>query len=508
MGFLQAASVSSTNKIFLSSLISKIADLLPPDCEAYLVGGAVRDMLLSRQSHDLDIAITGDVMEVTRKLANQLGAAFYPMDPEHGVARLILQEQVGEKIVLDVASLRGSDLNADLRSRDFTVNAIALDIRNMQEILDPLSGLVDLHEKRLVPCLPSAISDDPVRVLRGLRLAAAYGLKIPPETRQKMRQAAVLLPSVSPERMRDELFRILDGTQPSAVLQGMEMLGALSYVLPELSSLKGVEQSSPHIEDVWHHTFSVLAKLEKVLELLGTHFDEEKASSLIAGLLVMRLGCFRQHLANHLDERLNPDRTLRALLYMAALYHDSAKPETKTTEPGGRIRFLNHENIGAKLAANRGKSLRLSNNEIDRMERVVAHHMRPLLLAQAPDRPTSRAIYRYFRATGKAGIDICLLSLSDTWAAYGETLPQAVWMKHLDVVRDLMEAWWEKPEQQVNPTSFVNGIEIMNRFQLTPGPIIGDLLETVREAQAMGIVHSKEDAFELIRKKISNPKED
>ena len=502
----QVVFVSLPNSIDLSPLIDKIASMLPPDREAYIVGGVVRDMLLGRQSHDLDLVMKGDVMEITRSLANRLGAAYFPMDPEHGVARLILRQQDGDKIVVDVATMRGPDLETDLRSRDFTINAMALEIHDPQAVLDPLGGAVDLQEKRLAPCLPSSFSDDPVRVLRGLRLAAAYGLKIPQESRQKMRQAAPMLPMVSPERLRDELFRILDGPQPAAVLRGMEMLGALAYVLPELAHLKGVEQSPPHLDDVWNHTLSVLVRLECILDLLGLKINEEKASSLHAGMVVMQLGRYRQQIAQHLAERLNPERTLRALLFLAALYHDAAKPETRSVESSGRVRFFNHEEIGAKLAINRGQALRLSNDEIERMAVIVANHMRPMLLALSEDQPTPRAIYRFFRVTDKAGLDVCLLSLADTWATYGETLSQTIWNGHLDVVRALMGAWWERPEQHVSPPALLNGTEIMHHFHLVPGPLIGELLESIREAQAIGLVSTKEDALGLIGKQLAERK--
>jgi len=490
--------VSYPNSIHLSPLINIIAGILPPDRETYIVGGVVRDMLLDRQSHDLDLVMKGDVMEITRSLANRMGAAYFPMDPEHGVARLILSQPNEEKTVVDVAAMRGSDLESDLRLRDFTINAMALEIKNPQVLIDPLGGAVDLQEKRLVSCQPSSFSDDPVRVLRGLRLAAAYGLHIPHAIRQWMREATQKLPLVSPERLRDELFRILDGPQPAVVLRGLDLLGALAYVLPELPQLKGVEQSPPHMEDVWEHTLSVLVRLEVILDRLGILFNEEKVSSLHAGMLVMQLGRYRQQIAQHIAERLNPERTRKALLFLSALYHDAAKPQTRSVEPGGRVRFINHEEIGAGLAVYRSRVLRLSNDEIEWMSIIVKNHMRPLLLTRSEDQPTSRAIYRFFKAAGDVGIDICLLSLADTWATFGETLQPTLWNNHLAVVRALMEAWWEKPEQQVRPPTLINGRQIMTQFHLKPGPLIGELLENIREAQAVGLVSTQEDAFVLI----------
>ncbi len=153
----------------------------------------------------------------------------------------------------------------------------------------------------------------------------------------------------------------------------------------------------------------------------------------------------------HLAETPNPDRSLRALLLLAALYHDIGKPASRQVEADGRIRFFDHDQLGAQLAGQRGARLHLSNSEIERLTTIVRHHMRPLLLAQSGDTPSRRAIYRFFRATGAAGVDICLLSLADTLATYGPGLPQDVWVRQLDTVRTLLEAWWEQAEEKVTP---------------------------------------------------------
>jgi hypothetical protein len=128
--------------------------------------------------------------------------------------------------------------------------------------------------------------------------------------------------------------------------------------------------------------------------------------------------------------------------------------------------------------------------------------MRPLLLGQLEQRPARRAIYRFFRATGEAGIDICLLSLADMLATYGTTLPRDTWMRQLDVTRTLLEAWWDHPQQSVAPPVLVTGNDLLEAFCLAPGPQIGTLLEAVREAQAAGLVSEREQALELVRRQL------
>jgi putative nucleotidyltransferase with HDIG domain len=216
----------------------------------------------------------------------------------------------------------------------------------------------------------------------------------------------------------------------------------------------------------------------------------------------MRLGRFRQPLHEHLSEQLNPDRSLRALLYLAALYHDSGKPRTSQADPDGRIRFLGHERLGEELARARGGALRLSNLEIERLAGIVRHHLRPLLLAQTPALPSRRAVYRFFRDTGAAGVEICLLSLADTLSTYRTTLPQETWLRQIDVVRRLLEAWWEKREEEIAPPALVNGTDLQRLFQLEPGPLIGQLLEAIREAQAAGELHERQEALDFVRARL------
>jgi tRNA nucleotidyltransferase/poly(A) polymerase len=478
-------------------LFERLAAALPAEGGVYAVGGVVRDALLGRLSHDWDFAVAGNALRLARQVADALGGAYFPMDVEHDTARVILVEPDGSRSHLDFAGLRGGALDGDLQARDFTVNALAVDVRQPEALLDPLGGLDDLRAKRLRACSPTALHDDPVRVLRGIRQAAALGFHIDPPTRQWMRAAAPGLPTISPERLRDELFKILAGPQPAACLRALDLLEALPHLLPELPALKGVAQSPPHTADVWTHTLNLLTALEEILAALAPDYDPAKANNLALGLLVLRLGRYRQNLAEHFAVALNPDRPLRPLLFLAALYHDVAKPQTASVDPDGRIRFFEHDQHGAALAARRAAAFHLSNPEIERVKLIVRHHMRPFLLAQEGGVPSSRAIYRFFRACGPAGVDVCLLSLADMQATYGPALPQDAWANLLDVIRALLEGWWEQPQKVVAPPALLNGNDLIRELGLTPGRQVGQLLEAIREAQAAGQVSTPQEALTL-----------
>ena len=496
-------------------ILDSVRAALPDGLTVYLAGGAVRDALLGRHIHDLDFVLERDAIKIARRVANALSrtgtgtitkADFYPLDPERDTGRVILTNEDGTRIMMDFAAFRGPDLEADILGRDFTLNAIALNLSD-NTIHDPLGGAMDLKEKRLRACSPSTFKDDPVRILRGVRLAANFGFHILLETRKAMKEAVDLLGNISPERTRDELFRLLDGAQPAACLRALDLLGALDKVLPELSALKGVEQTAPHTHDVWEHTLATVSHLESVLAALAPDYNPDKASDLLNGLLVLRIGRYRQQISETFAAPLTADRSLRSLLFLAALYHDVAKPQMKKVDEVGQLRFWDHDQQGSEIAANRARALAMSKDEATRLETVIRNHMRILFhtnrLLREGKPPSRRAVHRFFRDTGPAGVDVCFLTLADMRATYEQTMPLETWAAALDVVRLMLENWFEKPAESIAPIPLVNGDDLMRELNLEPGKIIGELLEALREAQAVGTVSTQEEALCCAREYLS-----
>lgn len=489
-----------------SPLIGKVHKTLP-DQQIHLIGGAVRDMILNRVAPDLDFAVPSNGISLARRVANALEADFMVLDSERDTGRVIVTEPDGMRTFLDFATYRGKDLDEDLRARDFTINAIAFDLRT-QTLIDPLNGASDLRAKLIRACSPTSLSDDPVRILRAVRQAAALEFKIDVETRKAMKQAASLLPNVSPERQRDELFKMLEGPKPDASMRALEILGVFPYLLPELPALKGVQQSPPHIYDVWEHTLSVLSYLEKILSALAPGYNADDTNDLFTGLLTLRIGRFREPFARHFAENLNTDRSVRAALFFAALYHDVQKPTTKSIDESLRIRFFDHDIKGAEVAADRGRGFNLSNDEVVRIRTIIQHHMRFHFFTNRLERdrqePSRKAIYRFFKDTSKAGIDLVLLGLADLRGTRGTTLSQETWTAALDVARILLENYWERPHETVAPPRLLDGNELMSELGLEPGRIVGQLLEAIREGQATGKVENREQALELARQQKKN----
>lgn len=488
----------------LPPLIEKIKNILPGQ-EVYLVGGAVRDMLTSRFSPDLDFAVPSNGIAIARKVANALQADFMILDRERDTGRVIVIHDDASRIYMDFATYRGASLEDDLRARDFTINAIAYNIHN-GTVIDPTDGAYDIRAKVIRACSPTAISDDPVRILRAVRQAAAFGFVIDKPTREWLKQSAGQIRSVSTERARDEIFKILHGPKASASIRALDMLGVFPHLMPELLKLKGVEQSPPHVYDVWTHTLAVLDHLDQILADLRVGYDAEKTSDMLTGLLGLRLGRYREQIASHFANALNKDRSHRSLLFFAALYHDICKPDTKTMDEHGRIRFFDHDLKGAEVVTERALAFNLSNDEIERLQSIVRHHMRIHFFADRLERegqtPSRKAVYRFFRDSSKAGVDLILLALADVRATRANDLTVAAWGAYLDVARILLEHYWEKPEEVVAPPRLLDGNDLIKELNLVPGPLIGQLLELIRENQAVGKITTKEQALDFARAEI------
>ncbi len=464
----------------------------------YLVGGCIRDILIGHPSHDFDFVVSGDAIHVARQIAGQLNAGFYVLDDERKTARVILEKSQGERYYLDFARMRGFHIEQDLKARDFTINAMAIDLLEEDRILDPLNGHLDLRKKVLRVCSEQSFAQDAVRVLRAIRFSMQLQFQIEKQTIDLLRSAVGLLPQCSVERQRDEFFKILNGSQIQTVVALMDRLGVLDVIIPELKQTKGVQQTAPHTLPVWEHILETLRWLEELYNLLVFGPEFIKGENLLAGMASLSLGRYRAHLQAHFSTRIHAERSLRGLLFFAGLLHDIGKPLAQQEQGDGRIRFLNHDRYGAEMAEKIGRRLALSNPEVERLTLLVREHMRVHHLASTSDAVSRRSIYRYFRRLEDSGVDLCLLSLADTLATYGITIPPARWERELIVCRQLLEGWFEKRAETVSPPRLINGDDLISRFGLKPGPQLGKLLECVREAQAAGQIQSVDEALNLV----------
>lgn len=478
----------------ISPLMERLQPLLAEqNVPVYLVGGAVRDALLDQVSYDLDFAAPEGAVDLAFRVGDALGAPAFVLDPERDIGRVVLPD---EQIVLDFARFRQDTLEADLRDRDFTINAMALpvDALDRAHVIDPCGGLGDLEQGVVRLTHEKALADDPVRALRALRIAARFGFRMTPETAQAVQVTAPDLSAVSAERVRDELLKLLQTDRPHEGVGQMDALGVLDVVLPEIAALRSLEQSPPHHEPVLAHTLSVLRWLVRV-EAAVVDGKEPGAPPLAEAreALAFYAPDLREHLAREVVGGVDG----RTLLRLGGLFHDVGKARTASVDDG-RIRFFGHDKEGAGLAVHRLRRLHLSNEVVRAVQSMVAAHMRPLFLNQA-EKVTRRAVYRFFRDAGEGGVDVGLLTLADHLATYDGPGEGEEWAGLLAVVGRLYRHYFEEYEETVAPPPLLDGHELMDALDLRPGPEVGRLLRLIEEAQAAGEVGTREEALALAR---------
>ena len=237
---------------------------------AYLVGGFVRDMLSGRSTADLDIAIAADAYQTAVDLSDDLGGTYVPLDEVNRIARVVLPRTSGQEVkqwYIDLSTLAG-DIRQDLGRRDFTVNAMAVELKTLIEnpsdfkVLDPFKGRQDL-EKRLIQTVSKAVfEEDPARLLRAVRLAAELDFRLSPAAESLVRRDAALISRVAGERVREELVRILAVDRAGKVVRRLDDLGLLTALIPELENLRGVEQPKEHHWDVLNHSIETVRAVD------------------------------------------------------------------------------------------------------------------------------------------------------------------------------------------------------------------------------------------------------
>jgi poly(A) polymerase len=483
------------------SILIRVRDLLAQEnINAYLVGGYVRDALLDRPTRDIDIAVSASAPEAAQKVAATLNARYVLLDATNEIARVVLVEGDSPqgRWYLDLSTIRES-IEENLSHRDFTIDALAIDLRGLETaftacLIDPFQGQNDLKEGIIRAVSEAAFEDDPARLLRAVRLAAEYGFAIEQWTEALIQSQAQLISQVAGERVREELCRLLSVRNVAPYLYYLDRLGLLTAIVPELTATKGVEQPREHYWDVFQHSIETVAALERLLQ------SEDLAHKDTVLSVVPRIPGLRQHF----QEEVSHGVSRAVLAKIAALLHDIAKPQTKSTEPNGRARFLGHTKQGAAMAGEILQRLRFSNKEIKTVQKIIESHLR-LWQMGGEGKPTHRAIYRFFRDTEEASIDILLLTLADFLAAQGPRLDMAEWQQHCQ----MLEYIWsehEKEEARIVPQKLIDGHDLVDIFGLGPSPIIGQLLEAVREAQGIGEVTTREEALAFARRQLAQCK--
>lgn len=486
-------------------------------CSAWLVGGYVRDLLRGRPSGDIDIAVTGSALTLARELADRTGGAFVPLHDETDTARIVWKSERAAPTVVDLVRLRAASIEEDLRLRDLTINALALpldavfdvdDLRGL--LLDPTRGQDDLLRRQIRPCGPTALTDDPLRMLRAARFAAQFGFALAPETDAGLREHAHRIASVAQERVRDELLKLLAARHAAPWLAYLDEVRLLTRIIPELDAARDCAQPTQHFLPVLAHLFETVCVWEWLYAQLAPDGEQDHSYAAAEGIVPAAFVepvsaqtepglAMSQRFAPLIHGRMTQEVTnghrRYAVFKFAALLHDVAKPLTMQIREG-RITFYGHEDVGADIVRQIGGRLRLGRDATSYAERVVREHMRPGQLHAQGEDLTRRAIYRLLRDTGAAAPDVLLHSLCDHLAAKGPRATLAGWEHHV-AWTDAILGNMRTEEPAIPKAHIVTGGDVIRELGIEPGPIVGRILAAIDEALFLGEVTTREEALAL-----------
>ncbi len=452
----------------------------------YLVGGALRDILLKREKEnpDIDFCLEEGAINFSKQLAKELKAGFVVLDKEHGSARVV--KKTKDKIyTLDFTDFRGRTLKDDLFHRDFTINTLAIELGRIYEekdldelIVDHYRGKKDLRKGLIRALGRGSFKEDPLRILRAFSLAALFDFKIHKDTLRLVSLEKNKISGVSGERVRDEFFKILSSPRAYKSFLGLDKYKILELIIPEIKVMHRLRQGPYHHLDVWGHSLETVRHLELIIR----DFSRNK------------------EMRAYLNEEISSGHKRYELIKLAGLLHDVGKPKALRVEKG-KISFRAHERIGYHMIEDIALRFKLSNDEIHTLKQMILFHLRPGFLADN-ERITPRAEFRYFRDAAKEAVSILLISLADQRATKGPLTSKQSRTRHEKAVGYLIKKYFKK-EKSVRPSRLINGDDLIRQFKLEPSPLIGKILSELEELQAIGKIKSKEEALSAAEKLIA-----
>jgi len=461
--------------------------------EVYLVGGAVRDFLLRRPlGKDFDFVTRGDAEGLAKEVAQEMGGHAFPLDETFGTWRVVLKKK-RKKTELDFSRLQGKDIIEDLRQRDFTVNSIAIHLKDLARpgdpsFLDPLDGMMDIRKGTLRANSEESLRQDPLRMLRAFRFASTLTFSVEEETLKMIHRNKDLIQRSAGERIRTELFMALGEKGAGFFLRMLQKAGLLGEIFPEVRGWETLDLGNGRPLSLLDHALRTV----ETAEFIFIHLEDLYPTGFT-------------FLKSHFSQNEEEGVSRKALFKFIAFFHDSGKAATASQGQGkGSPRFLDHDQEGVKINMAIGRRLRLSRRSVRIISELTRQHMRIQGLTKVQEL-TGRAKYRFFQDLGREGLDLAILSLSNALASSAVKLRRPFFAemneeaKKIKQITDDLLRFYADEFNQKSTQPLVDGEEIIKALGIPQGKAVGTLLNKVKEAEISGRIRTKEDALEFLK---------
>ena len=455
----------------------------------YLAGGTVRDLLLGYIPGDIDITVPAGAHLWAGDVAAQTGGALVSLGREEDAARVVF-----DGVSVDFSAFRegAATFVEELNKRDLTINSLGVCLDPLLEkdrqkancflpIVDPAGGLPDIAAKTIRITSKQAFERDPLRLLRVYRFSAVLGFRIEAETCEQVKRQASLVGHVAPERIRHELDLIMGSGRAAAALKEMAESRLLWEILPELHKGLGMQQPTSHHLDVFFHNIETLDQMERLLGAKQYGYPEQK----------------------HLIEEYIAGEDRITILTWAALLHDVGKPATHAIDHSrdDRITFYDHDNEGARIVRALGKRQRWSNHAVEKVVKLISHHMRPfhLLNVARSGSVSTKACIRLIKSMGDELAGLFLLAMADARAGQGIMRPQDIEMELGQLFARVDFVQRENVTPVLAGTPLLTGNDLIRELALVPGPHFRVILDAALEAQMEQLITTRDEALAMAR---------
>lgn len=452
-------------------------DFLPDSPDAtYLVGGTVRDLLAGHTPADIDLVVAGDIAHTARRIAAKTGGTIIDLGNKGFAVLRVASPQT----TIDLTPLEHPTIEADLMQRDFTINAMAWDVR-ARRLVDCTGGLEDMRRQTIRMVSPSAFEKDPARLLRAYRMAAMFRFAIHADTQAAIAKHRRLVGSVAGERIWAELVKLFNSDHSAPFIRGMAASGLLTSIFPELQPAVGCMQNRHHQFDVFEHSLRAYEQLEQLLAEFAARFPNVSAIAE------------KMDLSGH-----------TAMLKFASLLHDAGKPASRQIDDTGRVRFYGHAAKSADITATIASRLKLSNKQRQVTDAIIRNHLRPLFLFIASEKNSlgRRGMVRFFNHCGRLTLPIVVHTMADIMAK--QQVLQDRDQHFITFCDTLLAAYVDYVDRQAAVPPLISGHDLISVFGLSPSPVFKQLLRRVDERRMSGELNTREQALAWVGAMLSS----